>query len=297
MSGITSSVRTPFEIAAGLRRVVAPNPSAMTAQGTNTYLLGTRDIAVIDPGPDDPAHLKAIMAALPPRARVSHIFVTHAHLDHSGLAPALSRATGAPVLAFGDATAGRRVRPWVAAGTFSAEGLDRAFRPDEVIGDGAVIETGDWRLTALHTPGHLGGHLAFLWGEAAFSSDHAMGWATSLIAPPDGDMADYMASLDRLAALRPARLYPGHGPEVPDAPARLAGLISHRRSREAEILAALAQGPANAASLARAIYRETPATLLPAAARNVLAHLIDLTERNVVVANPPVDLSTRFALR
>ncbi|WP_353472481.1 MBL fold metallo-hydrolase [Salipiger sp. H15] len=273
-------------LAPGLRRILAPNPSPMTYRGTNTYVLGTRDLAVIDPGPRSQAHLEAILAAVGPGQRVSHILVTHAHLDHSPLARPLADATGAPVLAFGDARAGRSALMRELAETGLAgggEGVDAEFSPDTELPDGAVVEGDGWRLEALHTPGHFGNHLSFAWGEQLFSGDLVMGWASSLVSPPDGDLGAFMDSLERLRTRRWSRLHPGHGAPVEDAAARINALLAHRRAREAAILEALAAGPGDAASLAAAIYRDTDPALMPAAARNVLAHLIDLTQRKLVI--------------
>lgn len=268
----------------GLRRILAPNPSAMTFWGTNTYLLGDRDIAVIDPGPDDPGHLRAILDAVPPGARVSHILVTHAHRDHSPLARSLAAATGAPVMAFGEATAGRSaaMEELAAAGLAGGgEGVDHDFEPDVRLADGAEIEGAGWRLTALHTPGHMGNHVSLAWGETLFTGDHVMGWASSLVSPPDGDVSDFMASCARLRRRGWRVFHPGHGGPVAEPRARLDWLIGHRRAREAQIRAALAAAPGTAAEIARRIYTDTPEALLPAATRNVLAHLLDLRARGL----------------
>ncbi|WP_323764698.1 MBL fold metallo-hydrolase [Marinovum sp.] len=286
-------------LAPGLRRILAPNPSPMTFWGTNTYLLGTRDIAVIDPGPEDPVHLEAILAALPAGARVSHIIVTHAHLDHAPLARPLARATGAPVLGFGDATAGRSAVMTALAKSGlggGGKGVDRGFSPDVLLADGATLETADWRLTALHTPGHMGNHICLAWGDALFSGDHVMGWASSLVSPPDGDLTDFMASCTRLAAHPWHRFYPGHGAPIETPGARLDWLISHRLSREAEILAGLTSGPLTAAALAARIYHDVPPALLPAARRNVFAHLVDLTGRGRVAPLSVLGIDETFSL-
>ncbi|MCR8550171.1 MBL fold metallo-hydrolase [Salipiger sp. P9] len=289
----------PDEIAPGLRRILAPNPSPMTFRGTNSYLLGTRGLAVIDPGPDDPAHLDALLAALAPGQRITHIFVTHAHIDHSPLARPLSEATGAPVLAFGDAASGRSEAMQALAETGLAgggEGVDAAFLPDEILADGARVAGDGWVLEALHTPGHFGNHLAFAWGDALFCGDLVMGWASSLVSPPDGDLTDFMASLARLSA-RPWRVFhPGHGAPVEAPSARLAELTRHRQMREAQILAALAAGPADAAGLAARIYTETPPALLPAAARNVLAHLLDLHTKGRVSTSGALTKNALFQM-
>lgn len=284
-------------MAPGLRRVLARNPSPMTKDGTNSYLIGSGDLALIDPGPDDPEHLAALLRAVRPGERISHILVTHAHRDHSGLAPALARATGAAVLAYGEATAGRSPTMTALAargGTPGGEGVDTNFRPDAHLADGQKICGGDWQITALHTPGHFGNHLCFCWGDAVFSGDHVMGWSTSIVAPPDGDMGAYMASLDKLAHCGARRLYPGHGATI-DAPAiRIAELIAHRHARAAAITDLLMAGPTTATAIAAQIYRDIPAKMMPAAAMNVFAHLIDMTEKIQAVTLDPLQFSARF---
>lgn len=260
------------------QRILAPNPSPLTGPGTNTFLLGHDHVAVIDPGPDDPGHLRAILDA--GRGQITHILVTHAHRDHSAGAPELSRLTGAPVLAFGDALAGRSAvmqRLAETATVGGGEGLDMGFAPDIYLRDGDVIETPDWRLQAVHTPGHAANHLCFQWDDVLFTGDVVMGWSSTIISPPDGDLLDYMRSLGRIAMIGASRLLPAHGDAVAMPAARLAELAAHRRDRSAQILAALRDGPSSAAELARRIY-DIPAPLLPAASRNVLAHLIALTE-------------------
>lgn len=281
----------PPAVPPAVRTIRAPNPSPLTGSGTNTYILGQGDVAIIDPGPDLDAHLSAILAALGPAERVSHILVTHPHLDHSALAPRLSHATDAPVAAYGAATAGRSPRMTALALTGlpdAGEGLDRGFRPDMLLADGESISADTWALTALHTPGHLGAHLAFAAGDVLFSGDHVMGWSTSIIAPPDGDMTDYMASLARLQAQTWSRILPGHGDPIDAPAARLAELVAHRMEREAQILAALATAPATAATLASLIYTGLSERLLKAASANVLAHLIDLQVKERVTCNLPL---------
>lgn len=283
----------------GLRRVLAPNASPMTFRGTNTYLLGTRGICVIDPGPDDPAHMAAILDALGPGQHVSHIVVTHAHLDHSPLSRALSAETGAPVLAFGPATAGRSAVMEELAATGLAgggEGVDAEFAPDQALPDGGIVQGDGWTLEVLHTPGHFCNHLALAWGDVCFTGDLVMGWATSLVSPPDGDLTDFMASCERLAARDWQVFHPGHGAPVTDPAARIEALLTHRRSRESAIRAALAVGPATASDLAGRIYTDTPAALLPAATRNVLAHLVDLTTRGVATPLGPLSADALFGL-
>ena len=263
-------------------RILAPNPSPLTGPGTTTFLIGQDHVAVIDPGPDDDAHLGAIIDA--GRGRISHIFVTHAHLDHSQGAPRLSHLTGAPVLAFGTATEGRSAinsRLSASGLIHGGEGLDMDFTPDIRLRDGQQVMTPDWSLRALHTPGHAAGHLCLEWGDTIFCGDLVMGWSSTLISPPDGDLADYFRSLDRLAHLTPARLLPTHGDAI-DAPLpRIAELARHRRDRTAQIMAALRRSPDNAAGLARRLY-DIPEPLFPAAQRNVLSHLIALSQLSAI---------------
>lgn len=287
------------QIGEGLRQIRAPNPSAMTGAGTNSYLVGQSALAVIDPGPDSEAHLAAILAALQPGQHISHILVTHGHLDHSALAPRLAAATGAVICGFGPATAGRSavMQALAAAGLEDGgEGVDRGFAPGHLMADGQELAGPGWRLTAWHTPGHMGSHLGFALRDSFFSGDAVMGWSSSLISPPDGDMGAYMATLARLAAGRWGRFLPGHGAAIADPAARLAELTQHRRQREAEILAALRRSPASAPELARRIYTSTPAGLMPAATRNVLAHLVDLHARRRVSTPGLPDARAIFTL-
>lgn len=281
-----------------VRLVRAANPSPLTGTGTNTWLVGGNEIAVIDPGPDLDCHLAAILAALGPGQSITRILVTHAHLDHSALAPRLSAATGAPVHAFGTATEGRSTLMQALAPSLPphGEGLDLSFLPDVRLSNGETLSGPDYDLTAIHTPGHLGGHLAFAMGDLLFSGDHVMGWSTSIISPPDGDMAAYMASLARLTKGRWTRFLPGHGDAVEDPQQRLAELTRHRLAREAQILAGLAAGPAHIADLTLRVYHDTPRHLLFAAARNVFAHLVDLHSRARVSAEPALHPDARFAL-
>lgn len=278
----------PEEIVPGIRRVLAPNPSPMTHWGTNSYLIGDGPVAVIDPGPDDPAHLAALLGATG-GAEIAAILITHAHRDHTALAPLLAARTGAPILAYGPPEAGRSPAMERLAATGRAgggEGVDAGFLPDRALEDGETVALGGLTVEAVHTPGHFPGHLSFAQGDVLFSGDHVMAWSTTLISPPEGDLAAFLAACVRLQA-RPEQLYlPGHGAPVTEPQQRLSELIAHRLDREAQIVGALAAGPATASQIAHRVYTEIPPALLPAAARNVLAHLIDLSERNLVAAEP-----------
>lgn len=297
MTGSRRRAGVPERLAPGLRCVLAPNPSPMTEAGTNTYLVGVTEIAVIDPGPDHPGHLAAILAAVPAGGRVSHILVTHSHLDHSPLAAALARATGAPVLAFGGPLAGRSPAMTALAargGGGGGEGVDTLFQPDLTLADGELIESCDWQLQALWTPGHFGNHLCFAWGDRVFSGDHVMAWASTLVSPPDGDMGDYMASLSWLARRQDRVFYPGHGRPVAAPQDRLAVLAQHRRDREAQIVAALGPGSRSIAEVLPQVYSDLAPALWPAAARNLFAHLVDLETRKLVTCEGSLHVSASF---
>jgi glyoxylase-like metal-dependent hydrolase (beta-lactamase superfamily II) len=257
--------------APGVRRVLCGNPGPFTWRGTNSWIIGQgASVAVLDPGPEDAAHLDAILRATMGE-RITHILVSHTHRDHSPGVAALQAATGARSHGFG---------PHMTPPDQGGEGGDHGFHPDVTLPDGAVVEGDGWRLTAIHTPGHCANHLCFaLEGTGIlFSADHVMSWSTTVVSPPDGDMAAYMASLARLRA-RDDRLYlPGHGPPLPNPGPFTAALAAHRMEREAMVLAALrGAGRATARELVPPVYGPTlDARLVPAAARSLLAHLIKL---------------------
>ncbi len=283
------------QIAPQLRRILAPNPSAMTWRGTNSYLLGQGRVTVIDPGPDDAAHLAALLQATSGEI-VTHIVVTHSHLDHSPLAARLAAQTGAQVWAFGDSSSGRSavMQELVAQGyDGGGEGVDLHFAPDRIVGDGDVIDTPAGPLHVLHTPGHMGNHICLRWGDAVFSGDLVMGWATSLVSPPDGDIIDFLASCARLRGEGAAVLYPGHGAPVGEPAARIDWLIAHRIERRSQVLAAL-DVPRGVSGLTAAIYTDVAPALWPIAARNVFAQLIELVGAGLVTAQPALTPDATF---
>ena len=279
-------------VAPGVRRIVAKNPGPFTFKGTGTYVVGEGEVAVIDPGPELEEHVAALLASLA-EEQVTHILVTHTHRDHSPAAKALKAATGAPSYGFGPHAGGRRGEAGV------EEGGDWDFAPDIVVTDGAEIAGGKWRFEAVHTPGHTSNHLCFALPDSGilFSGDHVMGWSTSVIAPPDGDMAAYMASLDKLLARQDAVYWPTHGPAITEPQRHVRAFIAHRREREAGIIDCLKAGVETTDKIVERLYAGLNPALRGAAARSVLAHLIDLIARDIVTADGPVTVAAHFKLR
>ena len=283
-----------------LRRILAPNPSPMTFWGTNTYLLGSRKIAVIDPGPNSATHLNAILKALLPGQCITHILVTHSHIDHSPLASQLSEITQAAIYAFGSSYDGQSetMKSLVKQGYSSGgEGVDSTFSPHRRVQEGDLISGDNWQLGVLETPGHFSNHVCFSWNDALFTGDHIMDWASSMVSPPDGDLGDFMKSCHKLLKSNWRIFYPGHGNPVFEPRNRTKWLINHRMSREVQILDALRSGSENPYNLAKKIYTDTPRDLLGAAARNVFAHLIDLRERGLVECEHPFGFDSFFKLK
>jgi glyoxylase-like metal-dependent hydrolase (beta-lactamase superfamily II) len=264
-----------------VQRVTAKNPSPFTFHGTNSYIIGRDTLAVIDPGPDDEAHFQTLLEVIANRP-VSHIFVSHTHRDHSPLAARLKEHTGAPVLAEGPHRPARPLR----IGEINPldASADTAFVPDIALPDDALIEGDGWAIRTVLTPGHTANHAAFaLEGTGIlFSADHVMAWATSIVAPPDGAMADYMASLDRLIARGDRLLLPGHGGPVTAPRSFMRGLKTHRKMRERAILERIRGGDRTIPDMVKAIYRDTDPRLHGAAGLSVLAHLEDLVARGLV---------------
>jgi glyoxylase-like metal-dependent hydrolase (beta-lactamase superfamily II) len=269
--------------APGVRRIIANNPGPFTYTGSGTYIVGAGEVAIIDPGPEDLAHLEAVARALAGE-RVGAILITHTHRDHCGGARAMAARFDAPLLGFGPHPV-RRAEDDAPA---LDEGGDYAFAPDRLIGDGALIEGDGFRLEALHTPGHLSNHLCFAdaHSRALFTGDHIMGWATTVVAPPDGDMDAYIESLDRLLQRDDALYLPTHGAPIM-APQRFVRAVrTHRLMRDAQILDQLKEGPATIAAITLALYADIDRRLHGAAALNVFAHLIRLEKRGLAAAEP-----------
>lgn len=275
-----------------VRRVLAENPGAFTFTGTGTYIVGRGKVAVIDPGPDLASHLAALRTALRGET-VTHILVTHTHRDHSPLSRPLQALTGAPIFAFGPHSTGRE-----GPEDMVEEGADRAFRPDHELRDGDRLAGDGWTLEAVHTPGHTSNHLCFALAEekTLFTGDHVMGWSTSVISPPDGDMAAYMKSLRKLLPRDDALYWPTHGPAITEPQAFVARLIAHREERERAIIACVADGLVTIPEMVARIYADVPAYLHPAAARSVLAHLVHLVETARLSTDGPAMPQSRFRL-
>ena len=277
-------------VAPGVQRITARNPSPFTFHGTNSYLVGRDTLAVIDPGPEDDAHLETLLDAIGLRP-VSHIFVSHTHRDHSPLAARLKERTGAIVLAEGPHRPARPLR--IGEVNPLDASADMAFAPDIALQDDRLVHGDGWAIRTVLTPGHAANHAAFaLEGSGVlFSADHVMAWATSIVAPPDGAMADYMASLDRLIERGDRLLLPGHGGPVTAPRSFMRGLKTHRKIRERAILERIRGGDRTIREMVAAIYRDTDPRLHGAAGLSVLAHLEDLVARGLVATDgdPGID--------
>jgi glyoxylase-like metal-dependent hydrolase (beta-lactamase superfamily II) len=276
-----------------LRRVVAPNPGPFTYTGTCSYIVGAGDVAIIDPGPASAQHIEALLAAIAGE-RLRMILVTHTHRDHSPGANLLRERTGAPV-------AGCAPYAPPAPGDERGPGLDashdRAYAPDRVLSDGERLSFGGATIEAVATPGHTANHLCYALLEegALFTADHVMAWSTTVVAPPDGSMRDYMASIERLRLRDDRILWPGHGGPVRDPARYLRAIAHHRRAREISILQRLEDGDDSIAAIVAHIYEGVDVRLQYAAALNVLAHMEDLIARGLVVCDRPASLAARYA--
>ena len=278
-----------------VRRRICPNGGPFTASGTCSYVVGRGGVAVIDPGPADAGHVEALLADLGPE-RVEAIVVTHTHRDHSPGARLLRALTGAPIVGCGPHRAARELAENELPALDAS--ADREHRPDRELADGESLHGDGWTLTALATPGHTMNHLAFALPQenTLFSGDHVMAWSTSIVAPPDGSMQAYMASLDRLREREETLYWPGHGGPVRDPRRFVRGLAAHRRQREAAIRARLAAGDEDIRAIVGAVYQGLSPKLLGAAALSVYAHLEDLVERGLVATDGPPLLDGRFRL-
>jgi glyoxylase-like metal-dependent hydrolase (beta-lactamase superfamily II) len=299
-------------VSALIRRVMADNPGPYTYLGTGTYLVGRGEVAVVDPGPRKPGHVGAVLAALDPGERITNLVITHSHGDHSAASLLLQERTGAATYGFGplvfaDEPDTDRIvfgDPEADADpprTEEREGVDRAFTPDVLVGDGDLVEGDGWTLEAVHTPGHASNHLCYLFREEGvlFSGDQVMGWSTSVIGPPDGDLGDYMASLEKLLGRPDDRRYrPTHGPEISDPQPFVSALLAHRRERSGEILDVLGAGPATIAEMVPRMYAEVSKRLWRAAASSVWAHLLHLERLGMVEVEDGGEMrrTSRFGL-
>jgi glyoxylase-like metal-dependent hydrolase (beta-lactamase superfamily II) len=269
----------PITLEPLVTRVLAPNASPYTYTGTQTHIVGTTDLAIIDPGPADDAHHAALLGVIAGRP-VTAIVITHHHRDHSPGAIRLKAETGAPIV-------GAAPFALLDDGPRADAAFDPHYAPDRVLAEGDTVAGDGWTLEAIATPGHTKNHLAFALREtrAVFSGDHVMGWSTSVVSPPDGDMTDYMASLEKLLGRDDRIFYPGHGDEI-DRPQRLVrGMLGHRKQREGQILRLLDEAPRPIPAMVEKMYVGLDPRLFPAAERSVLAHLIDLERRGVTAAD------------
>ncbi len=273
-----------------VRRVIAENPSLFTFRGTGTYIVGRGEVAIIDPGPDLAGHVAALLDAVKGET-VSHILITHTHRDHSPAAAAIKQATGAKTYGFAP-------HPRREAGAEIEEGGDYDFAPDVLVPHGAVIEGRGWTFEALHTPGHLSNHLCFALREenALFSGDHVMGWSTSIVSPPEGDMRAYFVSLRLVLAREEQLFYPTHGAPVTEPRVLVAALRAHREEREQQIIETLKAGAKTIPEMVAIIYRDVDRRLHGAAGRSVLAHLLHLVETGRAQAEGETPEGARYRL-
>ena len=282
-------------VAPGVRAIAANNPSPFTFKGTVSYIVGRGKVAIIDPGPDDAAHVAALLDAVRGET-VTHIFVTHTHRDHSPAVPKVKAATGATVFAQGPHRLSRRLQTGELHRLDASADMD--FRPDVLLADGETVSGHGWTLEAVATPGHTANHMGFAFKEAdlLFAGDHVMAWSTTIVAPPDGVMSDYMASLYKLAARTEPVYLPGHGAPVREAPRYVQFLIRHRQGREASILHRLGKGAADIPTIVKAVYIGLDPRLIAAAGLSVLAHLEELVARGAVVTDGVPSIAGTYRL-
>jgi glyoxylase-like metal-dependent hydrolase (beta-lactamase superfamily II) len=285
-------ITKPFE---NVTCILAPNPGPMTYRGTNTYIIGDNELAIIDPGPLIDEHFDNILKVIDERP-VKFIFLTHSHIDHSPLAKQLSNKLGTQIFAFGPSDSGlsKVMLLLIAEGYKSlAEGIDNEFIPDHFIKDGDKFILGNKNIKVIYTPGHMGNHVCFQYDEILFSGDHVMDWATSMVSPPYGDLTQFMASCRMLQTKQFDLFLPGHGEPVRNPSERLNFIISHRLDREEQIISTIKNTPMTAIEITKIIYTEIDQRLIPAATRNVFAHLIDLKKRGIVEFNGAISEKTK----
>jgi glyoxylase-like metal-dependent hydrolase (beta-lactamase superfamily II) len=286
---------TAAEVAPQVRAIVADNPGPFTFKGTMSYIIGRGKVAIVDPGPDDDAHIAALLDAVRGET-VSHIFVTHTHRDHSPAVPKVKAATGAKVYAQGPH---RLARPLHIGETHRLDAsADMDFRPDVALADGEVVRGDGFTIEAIATPGHTANHMSFAFkeGDLIFAGDHVMGWSTTIVAPPDGAMSDYMDSLHKLARRSEPLYLSGHGMPIKQAPRFVQHLIGHRQAREASILHRLRKGAADIPTIVRAVYIGLDPRLTGAAALSVLAHLEDMVARGEIATEGSPSISGTYRL-
>src|SRR3974390_2740303 len=283
------------DIAPGVRAIAADNPGPFTFKGTISYIVGRNQVAIIDPGADDAAHVSALLDAVRGET-ITHVFVTHTHRDHSPAAAMVKAATGATVLAQGPHRLARPLHTGELRRLDPSADLD--FRPDVALAGGGTVGGRGWTLQAVTTPGHTANHMAFAFKEAnlLFAGDHVMAWSTTIVAPPDGAMTDYMASLHQLARRSEPLYLSGHGAPVRDAPRYVQHLIRHRLAREASILHRLGKGEADIPTIVRAVYIGLDPRLVGSAALSVLAHMEELVARGAVTTEGPPSISGIYRL-
>jgi glyoxylase-like metal-dependent hydrolase (beta-lactamase superfamily II) len=308
------------ELSPLIRRVVAKNPNPFTFTGTGVYLVGRGDVAVVDPGPTLPEHLDAVLAALEPSEQITRVLVTHTHTDHTAAVPLLVERTGAKTYGFGPhgevpkedpldkvsfdeyftpEEKARIDKEWAETpDELKREGPDQAFQPDVVLGDGGGIEGDGWTIEAVHTPGHTSNHLCYALRDEGvlFTGDHVMGWATSVISPPDGDLFDYLASLRKLLQRDDARYWPTHGPAIDDPKTYVQSFIDHRLERERQIIEALKPGPTTIKAIVPGIYAEVDKRLWRAAANSVYSHLLAMHRDGRAACDGDPSLTTTWRL-
>ena len=269
------------QLAPGVRRVIANNPSAFTFHGTGTYILGEGEVAVIDPGPADPEHISAIFEATKGE-RITHVLITHTHMDHSPGYQLMKPRCDAVTYGFGPHGSGK-----LEEGIKVEEGGDMEFMPDEKVSQGDLIEGENWSVECVYTPGHTSNHVCYQLkeGHILFTGDHVMGWSTSIVSPPDGDMEAYMSSLELLLDRDDDVYWPTHGPAITDPKTHVSAFIAHRNEREEQILACIDQGIYGIGEMVPKMYQDTPEFMYPAAARSVLASVEYMAKRGVLIAD------------